>query len=109
MTSLDRHLDNLKLARAAGWQTPKDHPDIDPPHEALQLFEHYRELRRQPAMLKKPADFQAWLRDGETTAQDLEQILRTAKKTGKRDAPGADDAFKRASAVCNACHTKYRD
>jgi protein tyrosine phosphatase (PTP) superfamily phosphohydrolase (DUF442 family) len=68
MVNIDHHFDHLKLSRKAGWKAPKEHPDIDPPHEALQLLEQHRELRRQPAMLKKPADFLAWLREGETAA-----------------------------------------
>ncbi|HJT79316.1 MAG TPA: hypothetical protein VJ739_19120, partial [Gemmataceae bacterium] len=44
MVAIDGRMDNLKLARAAGWRTPAEHPDADPPHEALQLWEHFREV-----------------------------------------------------------------
>jgi protein tyrosine phosphatase (PTP) superfamily phosphohydrolase (DUF442 family) len=37
MVEVDERWGRLKLARAAGWKPPPDHPDIDPPHEALQL------------------------------------------------------------------------
>ena len=106
MVAIDHHFDNLKRARKAGWKTPEDHPDVDPPHEALQLLEHYQELRRLPALKERPADFQAWLRDGEAAAGELEQVLRQGKKLDER---AAERVFLRASAVCTACHAKYRD
>jgi protein tyrosine phosphatase (PTP) superfamily phosphohydrolase (DUF442 family) len=109
MVAIDHAFDNLKLAHKAGWKTPPDHPDIDPPHEALQLLEQYQELGRQPAMLKKPADFRRWLHEGEIAVRDLEQILRQARRTGKLDEKAAERIFFRAGAVCNACHAKYRD
>jgi protein tyrosine phosphatase (PTP) superfamily phosphohydrolase (DUF442 family) len=40
MVQIDGRWDNLKLVRSAGGKVPADHPDIDPPHEALQLAEH---------------------------------------------------------------------
>ena len=44
-------------ARAAGWKTPPDHPDIDPPHEALLLAEGYQESIRLPATRHRPEEF----------------------------------------------------
>lgn len=109
MVSIDRHFDHLKLARNAGWKSPKDHPDLDPPHEALQLLELYRELRREPAMQKKPADFQEWLHEGQGIAAQVEAALRAAKKDKNADNSQTEKLFQRLSANCNSCHAKYRD
>ena len=48
MVAIDDRWDHLKAVKAAGWKAPPDHPDIDPPHEALQLPELYREAGRMP-------------------------------------------------------------
>ncbi len=108
MVAIDHHFDHLKLARKAGWRSPKDHPDIDPPHEALQLLEQIKELRRQPATAKRPADFQKWLEDTEVAAKAIEKLLRQAK-TEKTVSDEVGRHFTRASAICAACHAKYRD
>src|SRR5262249_16426757 len=39
MVAIDERWERLKAVRAAGWKAPVDHPDLDPPHEALQLQE----------------------------------------------------------------------
>jgi len=54
MVQIDQHWDHLTLIKKSNWQTPKGHPDLDGPHEALQLWEHYRELARSPEMQKRP-------------------------------------------------------
>ena len=62
-----------------GWKTPKDKPDLDPPHEALQLVEHLKELQRLPKTAARPEDFRAKLADAEACAQALEDALRVPK------------------------------
>ena len=111
MVTMDHHFDNLKRCRQAGWKTPADHPDLDPTHEALQLLEQYRELRRQPAMMRKPKDFQALLHEAETGASELESNLRKAKhdKPVEERTRIVEKVFQRVTATCNACHAKYRD
>src|SRR5262249_16238759 len=109
MVAIDSHHDHLTLARKSRWQPPKEHPDIDPAHEALQLLEQFRELRRQPATAKRPDDFQKWLREGESAAGALESLLREAKSRKKLDPAALDKAFAAIGASCAACHTKYRD
>jgi protein tyrosine phosphatase (PTP) superfamily phosphohydrolase (DUF442 family) len=108
MVGIDHAWDNLKLSRDAGWKAPADHPDIDPPHEALQLQEHYRELARLPAVKDRPEDFRGRVADGERTARDLETVLRAAKgQAVNREA--AEKAYRLAGGVCARCHAKYRD
>lgn len=107
MVALDQHFDHLKLARTAGWKMPNDHPDIDPAREALQLFEHYQEMRRRPDIMKKPAEFQAFLREGESASRALEMALRGDQN--KIDGKAAENAFARTAMNCNSCHAKFRD
>jgi protein tyrosine phosphatase (PTP) superfamily phosphohydrolase (DUF442 family) len=103
MVAVEERWDHLKRIRSAGWKAPADHPDLDPPHEALQLAEHYRELGRQPDVRRRPEDFRRWLVESERSSQDLEAALRTNR------ASAAEAAFRRAGTACADCHTKYRD
>jgi hypothetical protein len=109
MVGVDQRWDNLKLVRAAGWRTPPDHPDVDPPHEALQLVEQYREAARLPEVRGRPEEFRRWLGEAETAAQQLEQALRGGKGPESVDAAAAERAFLGVQAACTRCHGQYRD
>lgn len=109
MVVIDHSGDNLKLVQAAGWAAPPDHPDIDPPYEALQLVEGFAELSRLPDVEKRPEDFRKWLAEGLTGARELEQVLRTAKEKKTAAQEPAETAYRRVSAACTQCHAKYRD
>ena len=97
MVAIDELWDHLKLAKAAGWTPPKDHPDIDPPHEAVQLAEHYREAARLPAA------------NGMTFAEAESAATALAAAIRAKDTPAADAAFARAARSCTACHATHRD
>jgi hypothetical protein len=101
MVGVDDDLEGLKKSRAAGWKAPPDHPDVDPPHEALLLKEQFREAARLPETKDKPEDFHALLADAEGKAAALEDALR---KQGDAEA-----AFAAAEKTCAACHSRYRD
>lgn len=102
MVSIDRHWENLKAAKAAGWKTPPDHPDVAPAHEALQLREAYREIDRMPQGKLESETFRQLLRDAERTAAALEMALR--------DEPAnRDEAFRSAGELCARCHAAHRD
>lgn len=103
MVRIDERWERLKLAKAAGWKVPPDYPDIDPPHEALQLVEQYREAARLPEVRDRPAEFREWLAEAERSASALEAAFRPGS------AEDADGAFRAANAVCAKCHAKYRD
>ncbi len=103
MTAIDERWERLSLAREAGWSQPPDHPDIDPPHEALQLREHFTELARQEAVRARPAEFLTWLSQAETGAVELEASLR------RSDASSADAAHARVDDSCKRCHDAYRN
>lgn len=103
MAEIDRRWDNLKAVRSARWLTPADHPDIDPPHEALQLLELLTELNRTAEVQAKAQDFRGWLIDAQRAGGDLEKALRT------HDPAAAEDAFGRLGASCKSCHGVYRN
>jgi protein tyrosine phosphatase (PTP) superfamily phosphohydrolase (DUF442 family) len=109
MVTIDHSFDNIKLVQAARWKAPKDHPDIDPPHEALQLLEGFQELGRLREVDERPADFRQWLADAYSGAQALEELLRDWKDEREAVSNQADTAFKRISLSCVRCHAKYRD
>jgi protein tyrosine phosphatase (PTP) superfamily phosphohydrolase (DUF442 family) len=109
MAGVDQRWDALKLARQAGWRVPADHPDIDPPHEALQLLEQYREAARLPQMKERPEEFRRWLADAEAQAGQLEQVLRGGKGQQPVDAAAAERSFQELKASCTRCHARYRD
>ncbi|HQR05974.1 MAG TPA: hypothetical protein PLN21_04075 [Gemmatales bacterium] len=107
MVEIDERWDHLKLIQAAGWTAPRNHPDLDPAHEALLLREHYVELARLSLIQKKPQGFRDLISDAETTAKQLESILRT--NTSNTRVKEADQAFKTSQSSCTKCHAHYRD
>jgi protein tyrosine phosphatase (PTP) superfamily phosphohydrolase (DUF442 family) len=110
MVGIDERWDRLREVRAAGWRAPANHPDLDPPHEALQLVEQYRETARLAEVTgKHPEEFRRWLADAEKNAAALETVLRRGKGKGTVDGAEAEAAYQRAAANCTQCHGKYRD
>jgi protein tyrosine phosphatase (PTP) superfamily phosphohydrolase (DUF442 family) len=108
MVRLDARWENLQTIRKAGWQTPRNLPDLDSSHEALQLLEGFRELARSPEIAQRPDDFRRWLGFAESSALALEQALR--KPIDRTDSHNvAEQAFERCRAICSQCHAKYRD
>jgi protein tyrosine phosphatase (PTP) superfamily phosphohydrolase (DUF442 family) len=82
MVHIDRRWENLTHIRKAGWRVPEDHPDLDPPHEALQLMEHYREMARLVEVRGRPAEFKRWLVEAEAAARELANALRRPASAG---------------------------
>jgi protein tyrosine phosphatase (PTP) superfamily phosphohydrolase (DUF442 family) len=105
MVEIDARWEHLKLAKSAGWVAPKDHPDIDPLHEAVQLTEHFREAERLESVNRRGAKFLATLGEAEAAAAELERALRTRSV----DTAKAEMAFTRSAAACAACHDRSRD
>jgi protein tyrosine phosphatase (PTP) superfamily phosphohydrolase (DUF442 family) len=105
MVKIDTHWDHLKAIQKAGWATPADHPDLDPPHEALQVQEHFTEIGRTTDAQGRPAAYRTLL----TGAEQAVIALRDALSAKSVDAKSADAAFKRASTSCTSCHKSFRD
>lgn len=110
MVRIDQRWDNLKAVREAGFRSPPGHPDVDPPHEALQLAEGFRELSRLDASTKKGLDFVRRLEQSERHANALHAALlefRNDPTDSAREKAAA--AFVQAGKSCTTCHTRYRD
>ena len=105
MVLMDGQLDHLKAIQKAGWRTPADHRDLDPPHEALQLQEHLREIGRGQMTRERPEDFRRRLGEAERGSVALRELL-LAKPI---DAQAADAAMKVVGSSCLNCHKAYRD
>lgn len=108
MVAVDHAWDNLNRVRRAGWRAPPDHPDIDPPHEALQMLEAFQESLRLPELKEKPAEFRNWLEESRATARELELILRNSRER-RVAADQAEKLHRRLNQGCVRCHSKYRD
>jgi len=97
--------ENVQAIRKADWKTPKDKPDLDPPHEALQLVEHFKELRRSPKTAARPQEFRDRLADALDRAQAVEDALRAPTF----DPAAAEVAYTKMDAACAKCHAVFRD
>jgi protein tyrosine phosphatase (PTP) superfamily phosphohydrolase (DUF442 family) len=104
MLKIDAQLDRLKAIQKAGWQAPPNHPDFDPPHEALLLQERLTELARTPEADKEPAEYHRFLQASTDSVSKLREAL-----AGKSDKATTDAAMKTATQSCLNCHAVYRD
>ena len=96
---------NVSRLQARIVQATKEDADIDPPHEALLLREHYTELLRTEEVKGRSAEFQKLLTQSEANAERLEDALRG----DRRSIQYANRMFERVTADCTACHQKFRD
>ena len=102
MAKIDRSFDNLKLCAAAGWKTPKDHPDLVPASEALLVQEGLHEASRH-LQAQHDEQFRKWLNESESLAADL----CAAVKSGDSATPSV--RLKAVEQSCKRCHSEYRD
>jgi protein tyrosine phosphatase (PTP) superfamily phosphohydrolase (DUF442 family) len=105
MIEVDLAFEHLTDIRAAGWQTPPDHPDLVPAAEAGRLTNNLRLTAEDTrATAEHGDDYTHLLLDSIAKASNLEELL-------VRSAPAAnlEAAYKHLQASCNSCHTKYRD
>jgi protein tyrosine phosphatase (PTP) superfamily phosphohydrolase (DUF442 family) len=109
MVFIDQTFDHLKLIQKSGWKAPTSHPDLDPPHEALQLMEHFHEVARTDEAKAHPADFQQYLADAESAAEALQLALRITPTNPTINKPVADGLMKKMGVTCNSCHSVYRN
>jgi protein tyrosine phosphatase (PTP) superfamily phosphohydrolase (DUF442 family) len=102
MAGLDRQWDNLKLCRDAGWRTPRDHPDLDPPQAALLVREAFTEAVRGLGTDPRP-ELKKWLADAQSQAQAIETDLAQARY--EQLAP----KLQALEQSCKTCHAKFRN
>lgn len=108
MVHVDEKYDHLKLAQKAGWVKPKDHPDIDPPHEALQLRELLFEMMRTDEFKAKPDDFKKWSVESMEQAESLHRLLKDGPATAETKTK-SDALMTSLKKGCTDCHKVYRD
>lgn len=110
MVHVDMAFEHLTDCKAAGWKQPKDHPDLDPPHEALKLRELYTEIMRTDDFKGRPEDFKMLMVEGQKLAQALEDEL-SARKKEKFEGPieKLNAGYKALKDNCSACHKPYRN
>lgn len=110
MVDIDERWDHLKAVRAAGYQAPKQHPDINPANEALMLWERYREAQGLPESARHGTDFIERLKTAEIEARKVEQWLRLFTTEPKREIrEHLDKTFDGMGHICASCHKAYRD
>ena len=105
MATVDRRFDGMKAVRTAGWATPRDHPDISPAHEALQMMELFVEIGRTDDAKSRPEDFRRYLSEAERASRSLEEVLRGPHP----DVARAEQEFVALKQSCNACHADFRN
>jgi protein tyrosine phosphatase (PTP) superfamily phosphohydrolase (DUF442 family) len=110
MVRVDGHWDRLKAIQEADLRSPADHPDLDPPHEALQLTELFREASRLSEVRARGEVFARSLEAAERQAESLRQALRKfAEQPGEPSRRAAEAAFAAVSRACTGCHSRHRD
>lgn len=105
MVAIDEHMERLKGAKNTVWRQVPGHPDIQPSHEATLLWEQFREMARFSDSAKRPADYRAKLADAEKAADQFRALLKQDSINSQK----ADDAFKKVSQTCGACHKNFRN
>lgn len=103
MVHIEHAHDHLKQFAAAGWKPLPKQPDLDPPHEALLLREHFTELLRTPEVQAQPAAFARLLKDSQSASESLEAALR------RQDRKTANSALQLITDRCTDCHGRFRD
>jgi hypothetical protein len=110
MVRVDEQWDRLKLVQKAGFKTPTDHPDIDPPHEALQLAEQFREALRLTEVRARGEDFMRRMEMAERQAIRVRDTLQGYGKNPSAELRKEVEAvFAAESKSCSGCHTQHRD
>ena len=110
MNAIDERWEHLGAVRSAGFSVPPDHPDIDPPHEALQLMELFREMARTDEAKALGADFLRHLQEAEVAATRLSEALTAfGGDASDADRAATEAAHKAVGGTCSGCHAAYRN
>ena len=110
MVGVDERWDHLKAVRVAGYNAPKDNPDIEPANEAVILWEHYREAQRLPDSAHHGTDFIDRLKAAEAQVKEAEYLLKMYAADPKPDIRARlDKSFDAIGKSCSSCHKTYRD
>lgn len=105
MVQIEHTHEHLRQIAAAGWQTPADHPDLVPAHEALLMQEHFTELLRTDESRQQPEAFRQMLQESESAARELTELL----KQQVTRAADLEAVAERITTNCKLCHRQFRD
>jgi hypothetical protein len=108
MVAIDGQWDKLKEIRKAGYEVPKDSPDLIPTAEATLLREHFREARRLPESRKRGVDFIKHFKAAEETTAILENDLGQYESK-QMDKKRLESQYKKLEQTCAACHKIFRN
>ncbi|WP_182866907.1 hypothetical protein [Stieleria mannarensis] len=110
MVALEQTHHHLQQIAAADWGSPPDHPDLDPPHQALLLREHFSELLRTDAIRQESDPFIQIMRHSEETARSLETTLRRWDAATTPQPPAVlNQRLRQITSDCKSCHQRFRD
>jgi protein tyrosine phosphatase (PTP) superfamily phosphohydrolase (DUF442 family) len=103
MAEIDQVIDLVKQAHAAGWQAPKDHPDLVAPKETARLAALFANLKQDAESTAHPAEYQTLLDKSIAASAALDKAVRAA------DAATAEAQLTAINKGCKECHVLYRD
>jgi len=104
MAKIDRIWDNVKLLRAAQWQTPADHPDLALGQETLILSQQLHDSASMlPAELQEDREFEHLLEEAREFADTLNQAVRVG------NAELLEKHYRDLATSCKNCHRDYRN
>jgi protein tyrosine phosphatase (PTP) superfamily phosphohydrolase (DUF442 family) len=110
MVRVDDIWGRLQAVRRAGYQAPKEHPDLNPANEAVILWEQYREAQRLPDAQRLGQEFLDRLQAAERDVQAAERALREfAERPDETIRARLDAAFDVMGKACGSCHRAHRD
>lgn len=110
MVQVDARWDHLKAVQKAGYKAPPDQPDLDAPHEALQLLELFREASRLRESRDKGEEFSRQMSAAETRVAHLQKTMSAHAKTPSSSSlQDLETAFVAVAKSCTSCHARYRD
>jgi protein tyrosine phosphatase (PTP) superfamily phosphohydrolase (DUF442 family) len=105
MIEIDAAHDRLALVEAAGWNVPREHPDLVPAAEAGRLADHFRLLMTNEHVGGRSANFAAGFEHAARLANDLEARL----VSGSPARALLSEHFNLMTQSCRDCHAKHRD
>lgn len=105
MVAIDKTWERVNLVRAAGWESPPDHPDLVAAAEAGMLADHFRVLAEDPEVMGEGEEFAMAMHRAAERASTLEGSLTRIT----RHADSTEQAYQAVASSCNGCHERWRN